>query len=132
MKDILIIVLSTFGALFILSSSVGLLRKPDVFLRISVTGKASTLGIGLVLVSSALFFNNYSVTTRVIATIIFLFLTISIGGHLLARAAYIIKTPVWKGTKIDDLSGQYDEVTHELYSENHDSSIKPEKSENNI
>lgn len=130
MKDILIMILSTFGALFILSSSIGLLRKPDIFLRISVTGKASTLGIGLILVSTALFFNNYSVTTRVVAIILFLFITISIGGHLLARAAYIIKTPIWKGTKIDDLAGQYDDVTHELYSEKHHSSIKPDPSDN--
>lgn len=132
MKDILIMILSTFGALFILSSSIGLLRKSDIFLRISVTGKASTLGIGLILVSAALFFNDYSVTTRVVATILFVFTTISIGGHLLARIAYIIKTPIWKGTKIDELAGQYDEITHELYSEKNQSSIKPEKSDNNI
>jgi multicomponent Na+:H+ antiporter subunit G len=131
MKDVLIMILSTFGALFILSSSIGLLRKPDVFMRISVTGKASTLGIGLILASAAIFFNDYSVTTRVVAIIFFVFITISIGGHLLARAAYIIKTPVWKGIKTDDLAGQYDETTHELYSKKHDSSIKPEKSENN-
>ncbi|MCH6201849.1 monovalent cation/H(+) antiporter subunit G [Aquiflexum sp. LQ15W] len=132
MKDILIMLLSTFGAMFILSSSIGLLRKPDVYLRISVTAKASTLGISLILVSAALFFNDYSVTTRAVAIILFVFLTISIGGHLLARAAYITKTPIWKGTKTDDLQGQYDAVTHKLYSEKHHSAIKPEKSENNI
>ena len=42
MKDILIMILASFGAIFILSSSIGLLRKPDVYLRISVTAKAST------------------------------------------------------------------------------------------
>ncbi|MCR9017488.1 monovalent cation/H(+) antiporter subunit G [Aquiflexum gelatinilyticum] len=127
MKDILIMILASFGAIFILSSSIGLLRKPDVYLRISVTAKASTLGIGLMLTSAALYFNDYSVTTRIVAIILFVFLTISIGGHLLARAAYFTKTPIWKGTKVDDLAGQYDEVTHELYSEKHNSSIKPEK-----
>ena len=127
MKDILIMIFASFGAIFILSSSIGLLRKPDVYLRISVTAKASTLGIGLMLTSAALYFNDYSVTTRIVAIILFVFLTISIGGHLLARAAYFTKTPIWKGTKVDDLAGQYDEVTHELYSEKHNSSIKPEK-----
>jgi multicomponent Na+:H+ antiporter subunit G len=127
MKDILIMILASFGAIFILSSSIGLLRKPDVYLRISVTAKASTLGIGLMLTSAALYFNDYSVTTRIVAIILFVFLTISIGGHLLARAAYFTKTPIWKGTKVDDLAGQYDEVTHELYSEKHNSSIKPKK-----
>jgi multicomponent Na+:H+ antiporter subunit G len=130
MKEILIMILASFGAVFILSSSIGLLRKPDVYLRISVTAKASTLGIGLMLSSAALFFNDYSVTTRIVAIILFVFLTIAIGGHLLARAAYFTKTPIWKGTKVDDLAGQYDEVTHVLYSEKHNSSIIPEKSEN--
>ncbi|MCL6261091.1 monovalent cation/H(+) antiporter subunit G [Aquiflexum sp. TKW24L] len=130
MKDIMIMIFSTIGAIFVLSSSIGLLRKPDVYMRISVTGKASTLGIGLILASAAIFFNDYSVTTRVIAIIFFVFLTISIGGHMLARAAYFTKTPIWKGIKSDDLAGQYDQVTHVLYSEKHDSSVKPEKLEN--
>ena len=132
MKEILIIILSTFGALFILSSSIGLLRKPDVYMRISITGKASTLGISLILASSALFFYDYSVTTRVVAIIFFVFLTTSIGGHMLARPPYFTKTPIWKGTKTDELAGQYDPVTHELYSEKHNSSIKPEKSEKDL
>jgi hypothetical protein len=38
---------------------------------------------------------------------------------MLARAAYFTKTPIWKGTKIDELEGQYDPETHELYSEKH-------------
>jgi multicomponent Na+:H+ antiporter subunit G len=127
MKEIIIMIMSTIGAVFILSTSLAMLRKPDVYLRISVTGKASTLGIGLLLISAAVFFNDYSVTTRVIATIIFVFLTVSIGGHMLARAAYFTKTPIWKGTTIDELSGQYDPETHELYSEKRNTSIKPEK-----
>ena len=50
---------------------------------------------------------------------------------MLARAAYFTNTPVWKGTKIDDLAGQYDPITHELYSEKQskqnpsDKQIKP-------
>ncbi|RPA69546.1 monovalent cation/H(+) antiporter subunit G [Cyclobacteriaceae bacterium YHN15] len=127
MKEIIIMIMSTIGAIFILSTSLAMLRKPDVYLRISVTSKASTLGIGLLLISAAVFFNDYSVTTRVIATIIFVFLTVTIGGHMLARAAYFTKTPIWKGTTIDELSGQYDPETHELYSEKRNTSIKPEK-----
>ncbi|MFD2200713.1 cation:proton antiporter [Shivajiella indica] len=129
MKEIIIMILSTFGALFVLSTSVAMLRKPDVYLRISVTGKAATLGIGLLLISAAVFFSDYSVTTRVIATIIFVLLTVTIGGHMLARAAYFTKTPIWNGTKIDELAGQYDPKTHILYSEKHNSSIKPEKTD---
>lgn len=117
MKEYILMILSFFGALFILSSSIGILRKPDVYLRINITGKASTLGIGLLLISSGIFFNEVAVGTRIIATIIFVFLTISIGGHMLARAAYFTKTPTWDKTKIDELAGHYDYETHELRSE---------------
>lgn len=117
MKEYILMILSFLGALFILSSSIGILRKPDVYLRINITGKASTLGIGLLLISSGIFFNEVAVGTRIIATIIFVFLTISIGGHMLARAAYFTKTPTWDKTKIDELAGHYDYETHELRSE---------------
>ncbi|WP_194974644.1 monovalent cation/H(+) antiporter subunit G [Aquiflexum lacus] len=129
MRDIIIMISSTIGVLFIFSTSLAMLRKPDVYLRISVTSKASTLGVGLILLATAIFFNEYSVTTRVIAVILFVFLTVPIGSHMLARAAYFTKTPIWGGTKIDDLAGQYDPETHELHSENRNSSIKPEKTD---
>jgi multicomponent Na+:H+ antiporter subunit G len=122
-------ILATIGVLFIFSTSLAMLRKPDVYLRISVTAKASTLGVGLILFATALFFNEYSVTTRAIAVILFVFLTVPLGSHMLARSAYFTKTPIWKGTEIDDLQGQYDPDTHILHSKKHNSSIKPEKSD---
>lgn len=117
MKDIVIMICSTLGALFILSTSVAMLRQPDVYLRISVTAKASTLGVGLILLAAAIFFAEFTVVSRILAIIIFIFLTVTIGGHLLARAAYVTNIPVWDGTKIDDLAGKYDPDTHELHSE---------------
>jgi multicomponent Na+:H+ antiporter subunit G len=129
MREIIIMILATIGVLFIFSTSLAMLRKPDVYLRISVTSKASTLGVGLILFATAIFFNEYSVTTRAIAVILFVFLTVPIGSHMLARAAYFTKTPIWKGTEIDELQGQYDPETHELYSEKHDTSIKPVKTD---
>lgn len=129
MRDIIIMILATIGVLFIFSTSLAMLRKPDVYLRISVTSKASTLGVGLILIATAIFFNEYSVTTRAIAVILFVFLTVPLGSHMLARSAYFTKTPIWKGTEIDDLQGQYDPDTHILHSKKHNSSIKPEKSD---
>jgi multicomponent Na+:H+ antiporter subunit G len=122
-------ILATIGVMFIFSTSLAMLRKPDVYLRISVTSKASTLGVGLILFATALFFNEYSVTTRAIAVILFVFLTVPLGSHMLARSAYFTKTPIWKGTEIDDLQGQYDPDTHILHSKKHNSSIKPEKTD---
>ena len=33
---------------------------------------------------------------------------------MIGRAAYFDGVPLWKGTKIDELKGKYDEDTHEL------------------
>ncbi len=124
-NELLIMILSTLGGLFVLSTAIAMVTKPDVYLRINVTTKAATLGLGLLLSSAAIFFWDYSVTTRVAAIILFIFLTAPVGGHMLMRAAYFTQTKKWKGMKIDDLEGQYDPKTHQLYSEDSNTSVKP-------
>src|SRR5690606_14438887 len=114
---IVLALLSTVGALSILFASIGILRMPDFYLRLSVTVKASTLGVGLLLICAAIMFPDVSVTTRAIAIIFFLIITAPIGAHMIGRAAYFTKTPLWKGTIIDELAGRYDEKTHKLEGE---------------
>lgn len=116
MTDIIIAILSTIGAGAILVASIGIWRMPDFYLRLSVTVKAATLGSGLLLLSSAIFFPQTSVTTKAIATIFFLILTAPVSGHMIGRAAYFIGTPLWKGTVRDDLEGMYDYENHRLRS----------------
>ncbi|RYX99931.1 Na+/H+ antiporter subunit G, partial [bacterium] len=67
MTNIIIGFLSTVGALAILFASIGILRMPDFYLRLSVTVKAGTLGVGLLLACAGVVFPDVSVTTKVIA-----------------------------------------------------------------
>ena len=60
MSDYWIIGLSTLGALFILLAAIGVIRMPDLYLRISVTTKAATLGIGLLLIAAGCLFSTNS------------------------------------------------------------------------
>lgn len=117
MTDIIIAILSTIGACAILIASIGILRMPDFYLRLSVTVKAATLGSGLLLLSAAIYFPQVSVTTKAIAIIFFLILTAPVSAHMIGRAAYFIGTPLWKGTIRDDLEGMYDHEEHRLKSE---------------
>ena len=118
MIDIILAILSTVGALSILFASIGVLRMPDFYLRLSVTVKASTLGVGLLLICAAIMFpDDVSVTTKSIAIIFFLLLTAPISAHMIAKAAYFIGTPLWKGTVVDDLKGMYNKETHCLESD---------------
>ena len=118
MINIILAILSTVGALSILFASIGVLRMPDFYLRLSVTVKASTLGVGLLLICAAIMFPyDVSVTTKSIAIIFFLLLTAPIAAHMIGKAAYFIGIPLWKGTIIDELKGMYNKETHCLESD---------------
>ncbi|WP_121665887.1 monovalent cation/H(+) antiporter subunit G [Mesonia aquimarina] len=133
MSDIAIIILSTFGAIFILLAAIGFVRMPDTYLRISVTTKAVTLGVGLILASAAIYFDDLSVTSRVLAIILFIILTAPVGAHLIGRASYFLGVGMWKNSVLDELEGKYKENSHVLTSgledEEKDKKKKTEKTE---
>lgn len=103
MTDSLIILFTTLGALFILISSYGIFKMPDFYTRLSVTVKAATLGIGCLLLASAIYFNAFGVTTKVISIIFFLFITSPVSGFILARAAYFSGVKLWENCLDDEL-----------------------------
>lgn len=117
MSEIIIGTLATLGTLFVLLAAIGVIRMPDTYLRISVTTKAATLGIGLILGAAAVYFSDISITSRVLAIILFILLTAPVGAHLIGRASYFIGVKLWKKSVIDDLEGKYKKTTHELKSD---------------
>ncbi|WP_162344295.1 monovalent cation/H(+) antiporter subunit G [Cyclobacterium salsum] len=117
MSDYWIIGLSSLGALFILLAAIGVVRMPDLYLRISVTTKAATLGIGLLLVAAATYFNEFGISSRVAAIILFMLLTAPVGAHMIGRASYFTGVKLWKHSKVDDLKGKYHPKSHELASD---------------
>lgn len=107
MTTYLIMILATLGALFVLLAAVGILRMPDLYLRISVTTKAATLGSGLILSCVAVYFGETGITSRVIAIIFFTLLTAPVAAHLIGRASYYRGIPLWDKSVRDDLQGKY-------------------------
>lgn len=107
MISILIATIATLGTLFVLLAAIGILRMPDTYLRMAVTTKAATLGIGLILVAAAIYFYNFSTTTRVMAIILFILLTAPVGAHLIGKASYVTGTKLWEGSVMDELKGKY-------------------------
>lgn len=112
--EVFIAILMIVGAIFVLVASLGLLRLPDLYARMSATTKAATLGVGFVLLAMALFFNELSIAARALAVIVFIGLTAPVAAHRIARAAYFNGCPLWEGTVIDELRGRYDPQTHTL------------------
>jgi multicomponent Na+:H+ antiporter subunit G len=116
MINVLIAFCTGIGAIAILLASIGILRMPDLYLRLSVTTKAATLGIGMILVGGAFHFQNVGVTSRVLAIIFFITLTAPVSAQLIARVAYLIKAKMWEHTITDELDGMYDSDSHALKS----------------
>jgi multicomponent Na+:H+ antiporter subunit G len=103
MLDAIIAALMFTGSFFSLVASVGLLRMPDLFMRLSATTKAATLGIALVLAAVAVHFDHPGVTGLVVAITVFVILTAPVAAHMIARAAYFNRVPLWRGSIYDDL-----------------------------
>jgi len=114
MRDVISLILMLIGAFFMFVAAVGVVRMPDLFLRMSATAKSATLGVACVLLAAAVHFNDFGIATRVVATIAFLFLTAPVAAHRIGRAAYFKGVPLWEGTVVDELRGRYDAKTHGL------------------
>ncbi len=77
------------GAFFTLVGSIGLLRFPDLLSRLHAPTKAATLGLGLILIGSMLYFAAAPATDtgREPLIVVFLFMGAPVGAYMLARAA---------------------------------------------
>lgn len=114
--DIVVGVLAFLGTIFVFLAAVGMVRMPDTYLRISVTTKAATLGIGLLLIAGAIYSYELSITAKVLAIILFLLLTAPVSGHLIGRTSYFTGVKLWKDSVMDDMEGKYDKNSQELKS----------------
>lgn len=96
-------VLLVLGGGVMLVAGVGLLRLPDVYLRMSSTSKAATLGAALTLGGAAFHFGSAEVAGRALVIAVFLFLTAPLAAHAVARAAHRRGSAPWAGTTVDEL-----------------------------
>lgn len=107
MADLAIAALLVVGAAFILVAAAGLLRMPDVFLRMSCSTKAATLGIVTTVLGAGLYFGDPGVAGRAGAGALFLLVTVPVAAQMIGRAAYLMGVPLFPGT-IDQLRDRYD------------------------
>lgn len=112
MIDIVTGLIWIVGSLFALLAAAGVLRMPDVFTRMQASTKASTLGLGCLLIGAALQFGDLGSAIRLLSIGAFLLLTTPVSAHVIARAAYRAGVPLWAGTVLDerrrDLNGDED------------------------
>ena len=87
MTELLITLFLVIGGAFTLIGSIGLARLPDLFMRLHGPTKATTLGVGGILIASMLHFssrdNGFSLHELLVA--LFLLITAPVSAHLVAR-----------------------------------------------
>lgn len=116
MQEAIGTLLMIIGGLFMLIAGLGVVRLPDLYMRISASTKASTLGAGFLLLSLAVHFNELGITSRALATIAFVIITAPVAAHLISRSAYFAGVRLWQGTIADELRGRYNPDTGALES----------------
>lgn len=102
MIQLLAAALMLAGAVLALLASVGVLRMPDVFTRMQSSTKASTLGLGCLLVGLVMLHPNAEFVIRAASISAFVMLTAPVSAHVIARAAAQTGSPLWVGTKVDE------------------------------
>lgn len=76
------------GGSFVLIGSIGLTRMPDFFMRLHGPTKATTLGMGGILIGSMFFFYTKGQTSiHELLITIFLLITAPISAHMLIKTA---------------------------------------------
>lgn len=87
------------GAGFALVGSIGLWRMPDFFTRLHGPTKATTLGVGGILLASAVHFSDTGpVSVHEVLVTVFLFITAPVSAHLLSQAALHLRLKVYDAT----------------------------------
>ena len=86
---IVLVLLLAAGCFFIVVGSLGLVKLSDFFKRLHAPTKASTLGVGCVLLASVGYhwFSDTDPQPRELLITAFLFITAPISAHLMAKAA---------------------------------------------
>ena len=102
MTDLMTAFMWLAGSLFSLLAAIGVLRMPDVFTRMQAATKASTFGLGCLLVGAALQMADFGSSIRLASIGAFVLLTTPVAGHVIARASYFAEVPLWSGTVLDE------------------------------
>lgn len=108
LHDVLSIFLIIVGTVLMLVSAIGIIRLPDFYLRMSAITKAATLGLFLLLIGLAFYFNNLELSIKSFIIITLVLLTNPVGAHAIARAAYMKGIKLWEESTIDELKDMTD------------------------
>ncbi|MEF8783454.1 MAG: monovalent cation/H(+) antiporter subunit G [Haloarculaceae archaeon] len=92
-RPVLVTVLVVVGCFFLTVGTVGLLRLPNVYNRMHATSKPTTLGTAAIFLAGFVHFGPGGAGLPSLVGILFLFLTVPTGAHMISRSAQRIGVP---------------------------------------
>ncbi len=90
------------GLFFMFVGALGIVRLPDTFLRLHAASKCATLGLIGLLLAVVVHIGTGDVAAKSLATLVFAFVAVPIGSHLLAKAALKAGTHQWNQAAGDE------------------------------
>ena len=99
--ELIISALLVSGGFFSLVGALGLSRLPDFYARLHGPTKATTLGVGSVVIASMMYFTlkTGEVAIAEVLVTLFLFLTAPVSANILAKAAMHQQVKCMKDTR---------------------------------
>ncbi len=96
-------ILLVLGAFFMLIASIGMVKLPDLYMRIHAATKAPSLGIFLMMVGIIVYFLNWWTSIEGVVVILFVFITAPIGSHMISKVAHKMGVEKYKATITDEM-----------------------------
>lgn len=100
--DIFAIFCLLIGLFFMFVGALGVLRLPDVYHRLHGATKATTLGLLGLLLAVVFHLGEMVVMIKAALTLLFAFVAVPVGSHILSRAAMFDRAHQWEGTLSDE------------------------------
>jgi multicomponent Na+:H+ antiporter subunit G len=86
-SEAVVVALVVVGCVFLTIGTIGLLRLPNVYNRMHATSKPTTLGTASIFLAGFVHFGPGGAGLTSLIGILFLFLTVPTGAHMISRAA---------------------------------------------
>ncbi|WP_087026441.1 monovalent cation/H(+) antiporter subunit G [Thaumasiovibrio subtropicus] len=84
------------GTFFAVVASLGILRLPDLFIRMHAATKAGTVGLAFLLLPVAIMLQEIAVISKVLGTLFFILITAPVAAHLLGQAMVRKGYKIWR------------------------------------
>ncbi|ADU29821.1 monovalent cation/H(+) antiporter subunit G [Evansella cellulosilytica] len=106
MTEIVVSIFILLGGMFSVLGSIGILRFPDVYLRLHAATKSATLGVICIVIGTFLYFLiiQDQFIGKLLLTIFFVFLTAPVAGFMISKSAYNVGVKMSEKSIQDDLA----------------------------